>query len=187
MTKTYGYARKEYPFKLVKQLNQLYKYTCDEIFIEDEELITHSEFDKLMKVIRPSDCLIIPSLEVLAKTAFDLMEILLFFQKESIRLICVEGNLDTDKMSSFFKTAQLVVSAEKTRKDYLVKQRKSSTVVDYGRPSISKETIERVKISYFDQKMTLRDVARECDISLGTAHKYVNQLKSEKNLVDNVK
>lgn len=42
-----------------------------------------------------------------------------------------------------------------------------------GIPKISKETVERIKILYNDRSYTLREIAEECDVSLGTAYKYV--------------
>lgn len=44
-----------------------------------------------------------------------------------------------------------------------------------GRPRISPETIEKIKSLYNHKRYTLRQIAQECNISLGTAYKYVQQ------------
>lgn len=42
-----------------------------------------------------------------------------------------------------------------------------------GRPTVSEETIDRIRFLYHNQNYTLRDIAAECGVSLGTAYKYV--------------
>ncbi|CAM4002329.1 recombinase family protein [Catellicoccus marimammalium] len=42
-----------------------------------------------------------------------------------------------------------------------------------GRPRVSQETIDRIQFLYDTDKYSLREIAEQCGISLGTAYKYV--------------
>lgn len=46
-----------------------------------------------------------------------------------------------------------------------------------GRPKISQKTIDQIKIMFFREYKSYRQIAEECHVSLGTVHKYVHQLK----------
>lgn len=46
-----------------------------------------------------------------------------------------------------------------------------------GRPKISDETIERINYLRFQKNYTLKDISVICDVSIGTAYKYLNQTK----------
>jgi AcrR family transcriptional regulator len=40
---------------------------------------------------------------------------------------------------------------------------------------VSEETIERIRFLYKFRSYTLREIAEECNVSLGTAYKYVQE------------
>lgn len=44
-----------------------------------------------------------------------------------------------------------------------------------GRPKINQEVAERIYFLYHTQKETLRQIASDCNVSIGTAYKYANQ------------
>lgn len=44
-----------------------------------------------------------------------------------------------------------------------------------GRPKINKEIAERIRFLYHTKKVPLRQIAADCNVSLGTAYKYANQ------------
>ena len=44
-----------------------------------------------------------------------------------------------------------------------------------GRPKISEEKIEEIRYLYHNQSYTLRKIAEECNVSLGTAYKYIQE------------
>ncbi|MGX6961998.1 recombinase family protein [Vagococcus xieshaowenii] len=47
-----------------------------------------------------------------------------------------------------------------------------------GRPRVNEEVIEKVKHLYFEKKLTYREIAAQCNVSIGTVHKYSKLLKA---------
>lgn len=64
------------------------------------------------------------------------------------------------------------VISERTTKGIQI-ARKSGRVG--GRPKIPKEKIEEIRYLYHSQSYTLRKIAEKCDVSLGTAYKYIHE------------
>ena len=47
--------------------------------------------------------------------------------------------------------------------------------VEVGRPALDAATIEKIYLLYHDQKKTIRQIAAELNVSVGTAYKYAKQ------------
>jgi DNA invertase Pin-like site-specific DNA recombinase len=45
-----------------------------------------------------------------------------------------------------------------------------------GRPKVSDLKIEKIKYLYEKRGYTLREIADECEVSLGTAYKYIQKI-----------
>ncbi|MGX7030254.1 recombinase family protein [Vagococcus zengguangii] len=50
-----------------------------------------------------------------------------------------------------------------------------------GRPRVNEEIIEKVRSLYFEKRLTYREIATECNVSIGTVHKYSKMLKEAEN------
>ncbi len=78
-----------------------------------------------------------------------------------------------DLVSEIAEMESFVISERTTRG--IQKARRSGRVG--GRPKVSEETIEEIRYLYHNQSYTLREIAEKCDVSLGTAYKYVQDCK----------
>lgn len=58
------------------------------------------------------------------------------------------------------------------RSKLIVEQNREKGIT-LGRPAISEETIEKIYTLYHSDKRTIRYIAEQCHVSLGTVHKYI--------------
>lgn len=49
-----------------------------------------------------------------------------------------------------------------------------------GRPRVTEEVVEKVRHLYFEKKLTYREIAAECNVSIGTVHKYSKAINAAK-------
>ena len=49
-----------------------------------------------------------------------------------------------------------------------------------GRPRVNPEIIEKVRNLYFEKRLTYREIAAECNVSIGTVHKYSKMIKESR-------
>lgn len=181
MTK-YGYIRQGIPYATSKQFHLVNSYAYDELLIEVEELIVDKELIHLLNKITEEDVIIFVSLQAIGKTIQELDPILTLIQEKKTRLICITEGIDTKKDPSFFEYFKLISTYDKHIRSRVARQsimKKDQKIVALGRPSIDEETVRKVHQLY-EKRKTMRDIARECGISLGTAHKYASKYKQKK-------
>lgn len=175
----YGYVRKVYPINVTEQLKQIMPYACETVFIEEASLSDDSELNSLLDQIVTGDIVVVASLKVFGKSLSELIALLQFFYDKAIRLVCLEGELDTQNPLSFYEAAQLVAESEIARKQHQLRRSLILTRVKdspAGRPTIKSETINNIQRYYIRDKLTLREIAEKCHVSLGTVHKYTKQI-----------
>jgi len=85
------------------------------------------------------------------------------------------NGLDNDVYLNLVKRiaeTEKIIIKERTTKG-LEEARKNGRIG--GRPKISQEKINQIRFLYNNNRYTLRQIAEECNISLGTAYKYVQE------------
>lgn len=182
---TYAYIREGFPFETRKQLEILLTHKLDNIFIDELDFKKQKEWKRLLLKMNKDDEIIIVSLTVFGKNITELLPILNIFLKRKIHLISLDEQLDTKSQPDFFKVCGTLVQFEQTillhQKENRNKCRENSpsgkTVI--GRPKIDSEKVEKIEYLFKNKGLSLRDIARECDVSLGAVHKYVKRFREE--------
>lgn len=181
--KIYGYARKDYPIETTKQLKMLITMNCDEVVIEEPLFFEKKELEGLMNKMQPKDTLIVYDLLVFGQEIVKFERIIHTLSKSNIRLISVNNHIDTETDDSFFNNVttlnamHLELIKYKT-KNNIAKARKRGVKV--GRPKIEAETISKIRYLHEQKKYSLRKIAEECAVSVGTVYKYVKSAGNEK-------
>lgn len=153
-----------------EQIEAIKDFGVKKIVLEEEE------FNSLRK----GDELVVYELKSLGKSVTQLATFLKFLDKQEIKLTIISKGYDypdTPNEHFFNLIAELAemesfIISERTTRG--IQNAKRSGRVG-GRPKISEETIERIRYLYHNQSYTLRQIAEECDVSLGTAYKYIQE------------
>ncbi len=177
----YGYVRNDISCPTVDQFSAIREYECREVFLEVGEVKEDTELRRLLTVVAPGDTVVTTAVFVLGKTLSHLFAFLEKLRERQVRFVSVQEGIDSAETYEFFHYLALLTYNERETKRVLARQsielsrRKG---VQIGRPALSDETIKKIETMYNDRK-TLREIAAECDISLGSAHKYVVELKQK--------
>ncbi len=177
----YGYVRNDIPCPTVDQFAALSPYECDEVFLEIGEVKEDAELQRLLTSVQPGDMLVTMAVSVFGKTLSHLSLILETLRERDVRFVSVQEGIDTDENQAFYYYLSLLSGNERETKRLLARQSielSRSKGVKIGRPSLTDETVQKIEHMYNERK-TLREIASECGISLGSAHKYVLELKEK--------
>lgn len=82
----YGYVRKEVPLPTNEQLKIMRDYKCREVFMETNEF-ARVELELLMGQLKPSDVVVIASLQVLSDDVGDIMGIFDRLRERQVQII----------------------------------------------------------------------------------------------------
>lgn len=178
----YGYVRKDFPFRTIEQLEALWRYDCDEIVIEEHDLKKDQELETLLSKIHINDVLVVASLEVFGKNLKKMATVFNILQAKKIQLISSVDDLDTSETPTFYNVFKIIATTDENCRVQKEQQKtitKSKTKAFIGRPRINGEKISRIQELHRETDKTLREIAKECEVSLGTAHKYINAIASE--------
>ncbi|MFW8052400.1 recombinase family protein [Vagococcus fluvialis] len=155
-----------------KQIEAIKEFGVKKIILEEEGVNELKEGDEL----------VVYELRSLGKTITQLDQFLTFLDKKNIKLTLIDKGSEFqviddrqfyDLVSEIAEMESFVISERTTRG--IQKARRSGRVG--GRPKVSEETIEEIRYLYHNQSYTLREIAEKCDVSLGTAYKYVQDCK----------
>ncbi|MGL4642974.1 MAG: recombinase family protein [Vagococcus fluvialis] len=165
----YVFSSLDSPY-IEKQLSIIRSFGIKKIIIDEEELNS----------LKRGDELVIYELKSLGKSITQLAKFLVYLDKKDVKLTIISKNYDYDEISNrqmFNLIAELAdmesfVISDRTTKG--IKNARRSGRIG-GRPKISDETIEKIQHLYHNQSYTLRKIAEECNVSLGTAYKYIQE------------
>lgn len=180
MTK-YGYAYSATNEELLEgQVESLKNYGVEELIVEgqteDMENI-HASLEKLLETVDQGDQIVVQRLANFGKSIIQLSDLLIDLEEKGAGLVVIEKAEELKDLSDedYAKTIRSFAKMEK----YIIRERTSRGLEVArkngrigGRPKISQETVERIQFLYNNNKYTLRQIAEECQISLGTAYKY---------------
>ncbi|MBP1039415.1 recombinase family protein [Vagococcus sp. BWB3-3] len=176
---SYGYIKKTSEMtKIIEQVNTISQYEVANIFIDDDN--TSVEFQVLYESLEKGDSLVITSLSVFEQTLRQLEELFLKLHELNIRLIIVNEGIDTSESSSsnYFRIMLDLVQMEKVVAKQLTLKRmakaRENGIVG-GRPSLAQKVIDEIIYLRKQHKKSIRQIASECDVSVGSVYKYVTQ------------
>lgn len=176
---SYGYIKKTSEMaKIIEQVSTISQYEVANIFIDDET--TSVEFQVLYESLAKDDLLVITSLSVFEQTLRQLEAFFLKLQELSIRLIVVNEGIDTGKeefVNYFLITLGIVQMEKKVAKQLTLKRmaRARENGIVGGRPSLDQKVIDEIIYLRKKHKKSIRQIASECDVSVGSVYKYVTQ------------
>lgn len=167
--KTYGYIRPSASKSLSEQLKELSDYNCDNYFVEEGSDYQNQEFERLLKIVKENDRIIVMNVRSLEMTIQRFGELLAMLNSMQIELISVEDKINSIEKIYFHEAVTLLV--ELVGCESIIKKIER----EQGRPPIDKMKVRRIRFLYHENKMTMREIANACEVSLGTVHKYLNQ------------
>ena len=184
MTK-YGYAYSATGDSLEKQVETLKKYGVENIVVESAtESVdnVHADLDNLVATLVQGDQIVVQRLICIGKSIIQLADFLNMLEEKGASLVVVEKATELSGLTDE-AYAQSIKSFAKMEKDII--RERTSRGLEFarkngrigGRPKISQETVEKIQFLYNNNKYTLRQIAEECQISLGTAYKYTQEQK----------
>ena len=183
--KTIGYVYASSEENYVKeQIEGLKSVNIETVTVEEEMNEGISQNDDVLKEIVATlgsgDELVVYELRCLGKSIIQLAEFLAELKEKNIQFVVVKKGAaysdidDAPYVEMILKIAEMekMIIRERTTKGLQEARRKGRVG---GRPKISEETIEQIRFLYKNNLYTLRQIAEECNISLGTAYKYVQE------------
>ncbi|MGO2082524.1 recombinase family protein [Vagococcus sp.] len=173
----YASSNQEYVTEQIASLKELEVINLPK---DSSDLKIDMNLKQVVNSLEAGDQLVIHELRCLGKSIIQLADFLQDLKERGIKLIVKEKGtayqtIDDDVyLEMILKIAEMekTIIRERTTKG-LQEARKNGRVG--GRPKISKETIEQIRHLYNNNRYTLRQIAEECNISLGTAYKYVQE------------
>lgn len=175
---TYGYVRKNYPDTTSNQLQRIMVHDCQDIFIEEESLENDRELEKLMNLLKKNDQLIVDSIGVLGKSIKDMTVFFERLSEKNVRLISKSDSIDSKRDERFYDLVSILYKVNLNCQKKLTKERiatSQSLGTIFGRPTIDDDIIKRINRLYEYEKLTMREIASQCNVSLGSVHKYLKQ------------
>lgn len=180
-----GYVYNFYNKNFVeKQFIELKKAGVETIIAEESNDFEQKEkerdknLNEIFLLLREGDCLVIYELSCLGKSIIQLGEFLELLSDKKIKLQILNKRMSQlsdelycDLIIEIAEAEKQIISERTTRG--LEKARREGRIG--GRPRVSEETIERIRFLYKFRSYTLREIAEECNFSLGTAYKYVQE------------
>lgn len=178
---SFGYYKKRKGDKqwLTKQMKALAHWEVDEAFVEEEN--GEKELARLLEQLKENDTLVIYKLSVLELKKDDMIKFMMKILSLTVSLVIVEDEIDTREInhSQFIHDSLILMEAETETFKHLTKRRleiAQENGVILGRPQISDNLIESIRFYRESQKMSIRQIAEKCQVSIGTVHKYITNM-----------
>lgn len=130
--------------------------------------------DNLLKQLEGVNELWVYDYETLKLTISEFNRLYELLQKHKINFQFInEASVYLPTLKSVMKQERQVLSERVKYSAFLAKQDDSA----WGRPAIASEVRMRIFRLYHIDKKSVRKIASECDVSIGTVSKYINQLE----------
>lgn len=152
------------------EIKRLYQdELCDEVILAQLNQPIYSQFESLIKNNRESQ-LIVLNVDSIGVPIEKLAELLVWILDNRVKLSFIEKPVSSDK--EYLKMLSQLAQDEKNKinNECLMKQEK-----DIGRPKTPVEKIVEIRYLRQVKKMKIREIAKICDISIGTVHKYISE------------
>lgn len=198
---TYGYCRVSAKHQsLHRQIDALVGYGVNERFIFSDKYsgktLDRDGLNELLTIIKPGDTLVVKEIDILGRNRKETKELILFFVKENIELVCLEMPylkefiIDKTKENEGFLEIManalldvILEVAEQERKKIIIRtsEGRKKAVLDgrkFGRNS--KVSLEYFKVYYerfLKREMKAKDIQTELNISKQCYYDYISRLK----------
>jgi DNA invertase Pin-like site-specific DNA recombinase len=156
---------------ITEQMTAIKKYGVTNIILSDSDL----------DLLNVGDELVVYELKSLGKTIRQLGSFSFELHKKKIKLKILKKEKSLEKISEdqwlelLFDIAEMDTFVISERTSRGIQDAKVKGVIG-GRPKVSDLKIEKIKYLYEKRGYTLREIADECEVSLGTAYKYIQKI-----------
>lgn len=183
--KVYGYARitTDETF-ITTQMTALKNYHYHQLFIESLQIddATSQELERLLELVQPGDKILVYDLTVFGKNLAGLSEILSYLHQQEVSLFLVKDKIDTNdpQIVSLCQNILYLASIEKSvmRENTLRGLNLARKKGKVGsRPTLPPKLIEHILYLYHQKGYSLKRISEECEISIGSVHKYIRKSK----------
>ena len=152
-----------------EQIEAIKNFGVKKIILDEEE------FSGLKK----GDELVVYELKSLGKSITQLANFFMFLDKKGVKLTFISKCKNYPEVTNkqfidlIIELADMesFIISDRTTKGIQIARRSGRIG---GRPRISEEKIKEIRYLYHHKSYTLRKIAEECDVSLGTAYKYIH-------------
>lgn len=162
------------------QLQALEMYQPDKIYMEQisGRKTKRPELDKVLETLENGDTLLIYKLDRLGRTTRQLVFLMDEFNERDINLISVKEGLDTKTMMGRFVFTIMAAMAQFEAEQISQRTKAALAVTDkkLGRPKIDSKIEARIT-ELATQEYSIREIAKVCEVSVGTVYNYVKKTK----------
>lgn len=169
----YGYIRKNDVIDTDNQMTALTPYACDQIFIENIELDGSKELVRLLSNVKKQDVIVVYNLQIFFRQLREFNRLIEEMVNCDLQLVCIEDDI---KLRDLFHYSSLLIDMDyefrsQNIKKHIERARQEGKIG--GRPTITEQTIERIRHLFHKKQMSMKEIASICEVSVGTVSKYV--------------
>lgn len=185
---TFGYARVSTKGQeLARQVDALKAAGVEEKYLFTDKMsgakTSRPALDEMLGKLREGDTVVIASLDRLARSTKQLLDLAERFNAEGVSLVSLHEQLDTRTPQGKFMYTVLAAMAEMERALIRERQREGIEAAKArgesgGRPRANQSAVKRALALYKSGQYSVSQVVRESGISVSTLYRY---LKAEKS------
>lgn len=157
---------------LMKNLQVLLDYGCDDLYIENDVLVNEEkvELTKLYSKLKSGDEVIIPNWGMFGERQEDVK----YFAEElvemdvNLRILSKKADIRYHQLLP----PQLEILGRQRKRDYA-----SGTM---GRPKINQKKVDEIIHYRIKERLTFREISERTDLSLGTVYNYIKNYEKTK-------
>lgn len=185
---TFGYCRVSSESQnLARQIDALKAAGVEERYLFTEKVSgaksSRPELDRMLSLLRSGDTVVISSLDRLARSTKQLLELAERFDSDGVALVSLHENLDTSTPQGKFIYTVMAAMAEMERSLTRERQREGIEAAKArgesgGRPRVDKETIRKALTLYHSGNYSVSQVCKETGIGTSTLYRYLRAEKA---------
>lgn len=177
----FGYARvSTIDQNLEIQINAIEEYGVDKIFSDKVtgKNMHRKEFMKLLDQLRVGDTFIVYSLSRLGRKTKDLIELIETLNNNSITLISLKENIDTNSPMGRAMIGMISIFSELERVREWVKNARARGRLG-GRPRLNSDSVKEAITLYRTNQYSINEIIKKTGVLKTTLYRRLNEFEDE--------